>query len=93
MKRRRKRILSLDTRATIIETFGRALRNLRLAKGLTTREFETRSGIDTGNLSKYERGDREPGLLIIIMMAKALEVDCLELERLRFESKKSSKRS
>ena len=71
--------MSLQQRVQILSAFGHRLRALRLQKGLTFRQFETRSGIDAGNLAKYEQGDREPGLIVIMIMAKALDVHHLEL--------------
>jgi transcriptional regulator with XRE-family HTH domain len=40
--------------------FARLLKQQRLAKGLTLREFSRRTGYDVGNLSKMERGILPP---------------------------------
>lgn len=74
-KKANARLLSLQERSQILIAFGRRLEQLRLQKGLTPSEFDAKSGIDAGNLSKYEQGNREPGLVVIFIMAKALEVN------------------
>jgi transcriptional regulator with XRE-family HTH domain len=71
---RRKRLMSLKYRALLLECFGQRLRMMRVQKGLTPSRFEAVSGIDAGNLAKYEEGLREPGLVTIVMIAKVLEV-------------------
>jgi transcriptional regulator with XRE-family HTH domain len=39
------------------------LRAIRLALGLTQAELATRFDLDSGAISRYERGQREPSLL------------------------------
>jgi transcriptional regulator with XRE-family HTH domain len=82
-KKKRTRLMKLQHRAQVLQAFGRRLEELRLEKGLTPSQFELRSGIDVGNLAKYEQGDREPGLIVMVLMARALDVRCSEL--LEFE--------
>lgn len=77
--------MKLQHRAELLLMFGRRLEHLRLKKGLSPSEFEDRSGIDAGNLAKYELGTREPGLIVIMIMAKALEVHHRELLDFDFE--------
>ena len=71
--------MKLQHRAQLLSTFGHRLEQIRLKRGLTPSQFEVRSGIDAGNLAKYEQGAREPGLIVIMIMAKALDIDHLEL--------------
>ena len=79
VRKRRTRLMKLQHRAELLLTFGRRLEYLRLKKGLSPNQFEDRSGIDAGNLAKYELGTREPGLIVILLMAKALDVHPREL--------------
>lgn len=78
-KTKRKRLLNLDKRSQLKTAFGQRLQQLRSEKHLSSFEFESRSGIDPANLKKYEKGTREPGLIIISIMAKALDVHPWEL--------------
>jgi transcriptional regulator with XRE-family HTH domain len=78
LEKRRVRLMKLQDRAQLLFSFGRRLEQLRLANKLTPSQFEIRSGIDAGNLAKYEQGHREPGLFVIVMMARALDVSLKE---------------
>jgi transcriptional regulator with XRE-family HTH domain len=71
--------MKLKNRADLTVKFGQRLRQFRLAAGLTPSEFEVRSRIDAGNLAKYEQGEREPGLAVIIIMAKGLGIKHTDL--------------
>lgn len=84
-KKKRTRLMKLQYRAQVLSTFGHRLRSLRLKKGLTLRQFEIRSGIDAGNLAKYEGGTREPGLIVILIMARALGMHYHELLDFKFD--------
>jgi transcriptional regulator with XRE-family HTH domain len=77
--------MKLQHRARLLSAFGRRLEKLRIEKGLTPNQFALKSGIDVGNLAKYEQGDREPGIAVIMIMSKALEVDHLELLDFAFD--------
>lgn len=79
IKGRRSRLMSLDERARLLSAFGRRLLQLRLQSGLTPTEFEAKSGIDAGNLAKYEQGDREPGLVVMTIMSRCLGVKLADL--------------
>jgi len=72
-------------RAHLKQLFGARLKNFRLAKGLSSSQFYALSGIDTGNLRKYESGARQPTLSTIMIMAKALEISPLELIDIDFQ--------
>jgi transcriptional regulator with XRE-family HTH domain len=83
--RKRVRLMKFEHRARLFTTFGSRLKKLRLAKGLTPTQFSERCGIDSSNLAKYENGGREPGLAIIMIMAKSLEVTHVELLNFDFD--------
>jgi transcriptional regulator with XRE-family HTH domain len=70
-------------RSVIFLSFGRRLRKLRLAKGLTPFQFSRATGIDADTLREYEEGKLEPKLEVIVVMAGALGVggqDLIDIE-------------
>lgn len=77
--------MKLQYRAQVLSAFGDNLKSLRLKKGFTLRQFEIKSGIDAGNLVKYERGTREPGLIVILIMARALDIHYHDLFNFEFD--------
>jgi transcriptional regulator with XRE-family HTH domain len=56
--------------------FGRRLRELREAAGLTQQALAERVGVKWETISRWERGDREPNWSNILGLAQALGVDC-----------------
>ncbi|HZY79120.1 MAG TPA: helix-turn-helix transcriptional regulator [Cyclobacteriaceae bacterium] len=90
--KKRSRLMKLQYRAQVLATFGQRLKSLRLKKGFTLRQFEVRSGIDAGNLAKYERGTREPGLIVILIMARALDMHYQELLDFKFDFEETTLR-
>lgn len=83
--KKRERLMKLEQRARLYTAFGARLRKLRIAKGLTPTQFSEQCGIDSSNLAKYENGGREPGLAVIIIMAKSLGVTHQELLNFDFD--------
>lgn len=77
--------MKLEHRARLFTAFGSRLKKLRLAQGLTPTQFSERCGIDSSNLAKYENGAREPGLAIIVIMAKSLGVTHQDLLNFDFD--------
>jgi transcriptional regulator with XRE-family HTH domain len=61
--------------------FGLRVRQARLELGLTQRELAARSGLHPTYISSVEMGDRNIGLLNVVRIAEALEVDPAELLR------------
>ncbi|GAA1406339.1 hypothetical protein GCM10009639_54140 [Kitasatospora putterlickiae] len=53
---------------------GARLRALRLARGLSQIQLQTRSGVDNKTISRYENGHRNAGLDDLTRLAHALEV-------------------
>src|SRR3984957_19473612 len=62
-------------------TFGRRLRHLRRARGLTLAELGARVGRAPSALSMLENGHREPRLSLLKSLAEALSVSSEELLR------------
>jgi ribosome-binding protein aMBF1 (putative translation factor) len=81
---KRNRLTTTTDRAQLLAAFGRKLRKARQQKGLSPLQFYYKSGIDASNLAKYESGQREPGLVIIMIMAKTLEVHPHQLLDINF---------
>ncbi|MEJ0031044.1 MAG: helix-turn-helix transcriptional regulator [Bacteroidota bacterium] len=77
--------MKFEHRARLYSTFGSRLKKLRQTKGLTPTQFSEKCGIDSSNLSKYENGSREPGLAVIMIMAKSLGITHHELLGFDFE--------
>jgi transcriptional regulator with XRE-family HTH domain len=82
---KRPHLMKIRDRHRALVQFGLRLKELREAKGLAPVNVALRSGIDGSNLLKYEAGRREPGLLFIVLVAKALEVHPSELLSFEFD--------
>jgi len=63
----------------IRQRIGWNLRRLRAERELTQEDFATDSGIDRGYVSGLERGVRNPSILALERVAKALSVDVVDL--------------
>jgi transcriptional regulator with XRE-family HTH domain len=64
---------------TIQKQFGERIRDLRLAKGLSQEELAFRAGVHRTYLGGIERGERNPALKNIALIADALGVTLSEL--------------
>ena len=58
---------------------GTNVRRLRTAKGLTQEELAFRAKIDLTYMGGIERGKRNPSLLVMVRIARALSVHPIEL--------------
>ena len=63
----------------IRKRIGWNIRRLRAARELTQEDFATDSGFDRGYISGLERGVRNPSVLVLERIAKALDVDVADL--------------
>jgi transcriptional regulator with XRE-family HTH domain len=61
--------------------FGVNLRRLRSAAGLTQMQLSNRSGLDMAEISRLERGLKDPRLSTIVRLATGLNVDAGDLVR------------
>lgn len=59
--------------------FGRAVREVRMAAGLTQEELADRAGLDRSYMGGVERGERNPTLSVIEKIAEGLGVTLAEL--------------
>ena len=64
---------------TIEERFGHRVRELREAKGLSQEELAFKVGVHRTYLGGIERGERNPSLKNIDLVAKALGISLAEL--------------
>jgi transcriptional regulator with XRE-family HTH domain len=53
---------------------GKNLRAARRLRKLTQEEVASRSGVQQGEISRIERGERDPQVSTLIRLAEALEV-------------------
>ena len=63
----------------IQKQFGKRVRDLRLAKGLSQEELAFRAGVHRTYLGGIERGERNPALKNIAAIAKVLDITLREL--------------
>ena len=63
----------------IRQRIGWNVRRLRAERDLTQEEFANDSGFDRGYISGVERGVRNPSVLVLYRIAKALGVDVADL--------------
>jgi transcriptional regulator with XRE-family HTH domain len=63
------------------EQFGLNLRRLRTVAELTQMELSNRSGLDMAEISRLERGKKDPRLSTIVRLASGLQLDPSELVR------------
>lgn len=58
---------------------GESIKNIRKSKGITQKELAERIGITDSAITKYEKGDREPGWETLYKIADVLEVSINDL--------------
>jgi transcriptional regulator with XRE-family HTH domain len=66
--------------------FGKRVRELRLARGLSQEELAFRAGVHRTYLGSIERGERNPALKNIAAIAKALDVTLPELFSFKYKN-------
>ena len=66
---------------SIHKKFGERLQTLRKERGLTQEELAFKVGVDRSYLGFVERGERNPTLIILYRIAKALKISLAELFR------------
>jgi len=62
-----------------IDDFGRRLRDLRKGKGFSQESFALQVDLDRTYIGGIERGERNPGLKVILRIALTLDVSVTEL--------------
>lgn len=69
----------MSSRPNPLTSFGQNVRHLRGASGFTQERLADKADLDPTYVSGIERGVRNPTLLIIVRLAKALGVSLSEL--------------
>lgn len=72
-------IQPMSSRARSLASFGQNVRKLRGASGFTQERLADKADLDPTYISGIERGVRNPTLLIIARLAKALGVSLSDL--------------
>lgn len=63
----------------VLFQFGTKLKQLRLEKGLTQEQFALKCGLHKNYIGMIERGERNPSLINIEVIAKGLEITMSDL--------------
>ncbi|MEO9825338.1 MAG: helix-turn-helix transcriptional regulator [Paracoccaceae bacterium] len=63
----------MDKELTILD-FGKRLRQLRTAQGLSQEGFALQVDLDRTYVGGIERGERNPGLKVILRISRALDL-------------------
>jgi transcriptional regulator with XRE-family HTH domain len=69
----------VSARTASAVAFGRAIRVMRVERGLSQEELGLRSGLSRGFFGKVERGDANPTFETIVKVATALEVPAADV--------------
>jgi transcriptional regulator with XRE-family HTH domain len=68
-------------KGNILIRFGARIKMLRQEKGLTQEQFAKKCGLHKNYIGMIERGERNPSLLNIEVIAKGLEISISDLMR------------
>lgn len=63
----------------ILIEFGKALREIRLAKGFTQEKLANELGVEISQISRIERGVINTSVVTVYQLAKILKIDVSEL--------------
>ncbi|RAJ20996.1 helix-turn-helix domain-containing protein [Pedobacter cryoconitis] len=63
-----------DNERDILKEFGKHLKGLREERKLSFREFSKLSGVNTGDIVKYENGESGPNILTLKKLAVGLKI-------------------
>lgn len=69
------------TRDSILRRFGSTLRELRTERGISQERLAELAGVDRNYIGQIERAERNPAVVNIVRIAKALKVPPAELFR------------
>lgn len=60
------------------------VKDVRLKKGVTISALAKKSGVSAAHLSDIEKNFKSPSLLVMVRIAKALNVDITELYKVKW---------
>jgi len=69
----------MQPRSQVARGFGRAVKELRLKKGMTQQELADTCGLDISYIGGIERGQRNPTLGVMHGVASVLKVELSDL--------------
>lgn len=69
----------MPARSASAVAFGRAVRELRVERGISQEELGLRSGLSRGFFGKVERGDANPTFETIIKVSAGLELPAADV--------------
>lgn len=72
----------------IIENIGLNIHKLRTKKNISVRMLALQAGVDERHLYRIENGERQAGIMFIIRVAKALDMDINDLVNGTFDNEK-----
>ncbi len=67
---------------SILNKFGQRVKALRIEKNLTQEQFSQRCGLHKNYIGMIERGERNPSLINIEIIAKCLKISISDLMKL-----------
>ncbi|MBX2976816.1 MAG: helix-turn-helix transcriptional regulator [Ignavibacteriaceae bacterium] len=67
---------------SILNKFGKRLKELRTQQGLTQEQFARKCGLHKNYIGMVERGERNPSLINIEIIAKGLGISISELMKI-----------
>jgi transcriptional regulator with XRE-family HTH domain len=67
------------TERQALKTFGKRVRELRKARGWTQEELAEAADLHENYVSRLETGEQEPGLFVILRLARAFEMSAGEV--------------
>lgn len=68
----------------ILKKFGAHLKKLKEARALSYRQLYANSGVNTGDIIKYEKGETAPDIITIKRLAVGLKIHPSELFNFEF---------
>lgn len=77
-------VMVSDKDKLVLIKFGEHLRSLREAHSLTYRELSKRSGVNTGDIVKYEKGESGPNLITLKKLAVGFKIHPTQLLNFEF---------
>ena len=71
-----------------VKSFGKHLKKLRLAKGLTQEDLSYKCGFPLSQIGRFERGERSPTLNTIRILAEGLGEEPSKLLEFKYKIKR-----
>lgn len=65
--------------ARLLKAFGRTVRSIRARRGMAQESLAEAAELSRNYISDIERGVRNPGLIALVRLARALRVDVAQL--------------